>query len=91
MAGIPVRSGDADLTASGTPVRSAVQVQNSLRETDGLEKVTDFSRNSVGKIFGSGCSGIFGLVELGSLGVALNMLLLKFFCWELAYVWKFSS
>ena len=27
MAGIPVRSGNADLTASGTPVRKAVQVQ----------------------------------------------------------------
>ena len=43
VAGIPVHSGDAHLTASGTPARSAVQVEKSLRETGGLERVSDFS------------------------------------------------
>ena len=38
MAGIPVRSGGADLTASGT-ARSAVEVQSSLRENVFLEMV----------------------------------------------------
>ena len=33
-----MRSGDADLTASGTAVRSTVQVQSSLRENDFLWK-----------------------------------------------------
>ena len=32
-------SADADLTALGTPARSAVQIQSSLHETDVLEKV----------------------------------------------------
>ena len=46
-----MRSGVADLTASGIPARSTGQVQNSLRENDFMdqaagpvrEKVTDFS------------------------------------------------
>ena len=43
MAGIPVLSGNVDLTASETPVRSAVQVQCVLGENDSLKEVTDSS------------------------------------------------
>ena len=50
MAGIPVRSGDADLTASGTPVRSAVQVQSSWRENDSVKKVAGPVRGCAGQL-----------------------------------------
>ena len=43
MARIPVRSGNADLTASGTPVCSAVQVLCVPGETDFWKEVSDFS------------------------------------------------
>ena len=43
MAGIPVPSWNADLTASGTPVCSAVQVQCVPGENDFPQEVTDSS------------------------------------------------
>ena len=43
VAGIPVRSGNADLTASWTQVCSAVEVQCVLGESDFLKEVSDSS------------------------------------------------
>ena len=43
MVGIRVRSGNADLTGSGTPVPRAVPVQCVPGENDSLKEVTDSS------------------------------------------------
>ena len=50
VAGIPVRSGDADLTASGTPVRSVVQVQSFLRKIDFVDKTAGPMRGCAGQV-----------------------------------------